>query len=140
MRGRIAGLGALCALVMPVTGAATAVAAPSPTVVVSQVYGGGGNAGATYTHDFVELFNRGSSDVSLAGWSVQYAATAGTSWQRTNLTNVTLAPGQYYLVRQGQGTGGTTPLPDPDALGSILMAGGAGKVALVSNQDTLVGA
>ena len=29
----------------------------SPGVVVSQVYAGGGNAGATYANDFVELFN-----------------------------------------------------------------------------------
>ena len=140
MNGRVVGLGVLCALVMLVAGAATAAAAPSTSVVVSQVYGGGGNAGATYTHDFIELFNRGSSDVSLNGWSVQYASSTGTSWQRTNLTNVTLKPGQYYLVRQAQGNGGTTALPDPDALGSIPMAGGAGKVALVSNQDTLSGA
>ncbi len=140
MNGRVVGLGVLCALVMLVAGAATAAAAPSTSVVVSQVYGGGGNAGATYTHDFIELFNRGSSDVSLNGWSVQYASTTGTSWQRTNLTNVTLRPGQYYLVREAQGTGGTTPLPEPDALGSIPMAGGAGKIALVSNQDTLAGA
>ena len=140
MNGRVVGLGVLCALVMLVAGAATAAAAPSTTVVVSQVYGGGGNAGATYTHDFIELFNRGSSDVSLNGWSVQYASTTGTSWGRTNLTNVTLRPGQYYLVRQAQGNGGTTALPDPDALGSIAMAGGAGKIALVANQDTLAGA
>src|SRR3989304_934077 len=44
--------------------------AASPNIVISQVYGGGGNAGATYTHDFSELFNRGASPVSLAGWSV----------------------------------------------------------------------
>src|SRR5215207_8037316 len=60
----------------------------SPHIVISQIYGGGGNAGATYTHDFIELFNRGASPVSLNGWSVQYAAAAGTSWQVTNLTNV----------------------------------------------------
>ena len=47
------------------------------TVVISQVYGGGGNTGATFTHDFIELFNRGTSSVSLAGWSVQY--TGATS-------------------------------------------------------------
>jgi hypothetical protein len=29
-------------------------------VVISQVYGGGGNTGATYTHDFIELFNSGT--------------------------------------------------------------------------------
>ena len=140
MNGRIAGLGVLCALAMLVAAAATAVAAPSTTVVVSQVYGGGGNTGATYTHDFIELFNRGSSDVSLNGWSVQYASTAGTSWQRTNLTDVTLQPGQYYLVRRGAGQPEGPPrCRTPDALGSIPMAGGAGKVALVSNQDTLSG-
>jgi hypothetical protein len=50
----------------------------STTVVVSQVYGGGGNSGATYTHDFIGLFNRGSSPASVAGWSVQYASATGT--------------------------------------------------------------
>src|SRR5262249_26279082 len=38
---------------------ALAVTGPSTSsVVVSQVYGGGGNTGAPYTNDFVELFNR----------------------------------------------------------------------------------
>src|SRR4051794_19456985 len=101
--GRIAGLGALCALVMFIGIAPSAVAAPSPNVVISQVYGGGGNAGATYTNDFVELFNRGSARITLNRWSVQYASTAGTSWQRTDLTDVTLEPGQYYLVQEAAG-------------------------------------
>ena len=122
MNGRIPGLVVLCALAMVGSTAATAVAAPSTTVVVSQVYGGGGNSGATYTHDFIELFNRGSTEISLNGWSVQYAATGGTSWQRTNLTNVTLQAGQYYLVREAPGAAGSIGLPDPDALGSIPMA------------------
>lgn len=47
----------------------------STGVVISQVYGGGGNTGATYTNDFVELFNRGTTSVSINGWSIQYAAT-----------------------------------------------------------------
>ena len=44
---------------------------PPAGLVISQVYGGGGNAGALFTHDFVELFNRGGAPVGLAGWSVQ---------------------------------------------------------------------
>ena len=96
--------------------------AVSPDVVISEVYGGGGNAGATLTNDFIELFNRGSSAVSLNGWSVQYASTTGTTWSRTNLTNVTLAPGQSYLVQEAAGAGGTTPLPTPDASGLIAMS------------------
>ena len=55
-------------------------------VVISQVYGGGGNAGATLTHDFIELFNPGTTAVILDGWSVQYTSAAGTgTWQVTPL-------------------------------------------------------
>ena len=57
----------------------TPVAAASPNVVISQVYGGGGNTGAQYTNDFIELFNRGTSSVSLVGWSVQYASATMNS-------------------------------------------------------------
>jgi len=105
-------------------------------VVISQVYGGGGNAGATLTHDFIELFNRGAAPVSLDGWSVQYASATGVNWQRTNLSG-TIAAGGYYLIQQAQGAGGTTPLPTPDASGAIPMAATAGKVALISNQTTI---
>jgi len=45
--------------------------AASPAPVVAEVYGGGGNAGATYAHDFVELFNRTKQAVDLTTWRVQ---------------------------------------------------------------------
>src|SRR6188474_1515957 len=57
--------------------------AVSSGVVISQVYGGAGcgTAGcSTYKNDYIELFNRGASPQSLNGWSVQYAAAAGTTW------------------------------------------------------------
>jgi uncharacterized protein len=108
-------------------------------VVVSQIYGGGGNTGATLRNDFVELFNAGAAPVSLNGWSVQYAAAGGTSWAVTALTNVSLQPGQYYLVQQAQGAGGTANLPTPDATGTVAMSATGGKVALVSNTTTLTG-
>jgi uncharacterized protein len=112
------------------------VQASSNSVVISQVYGGGGNSGAFYTHDFIELFNRGTTSISLDGWSVQYASSSGSSWQRTNLSG-TLLPGQYYLIQEAQGAGGTSPLPTPDATGMIAMGATAGKVALVSQNVTL---
>ena len=110
----------------------------SAQVVISQVYGGGGNSGATLKNDFIELHNIGTATVNVSGWSVQYASSTGTSWQRTNLSG-SIAPGQYYLVQQAQGSGGTVNLPTPDAVGTIPMAAGSGKVALVNNQTTLTG-
>jgi uncharacterized protein len=114
--------------------------AVSPNIVISQVYGGGGNSGATLKNDFIALFNSSSAPTSLTGWSVQYASTTGTSWQKTNLTAVSLAPGQYYLIQEAQGTGGTTNLPPPDATGTIPMSATGGKVALVNNTIALSGA
>ncbi|WP_352431152.1 Ig-like domain-containing protein [Pyrinomonas sp.] len=113
--------------------------ASMPQVVISQVYGGGGNSGATYKNDFIEIFNRGATAVNLNGWSVQYASSTGTTWQVTTLSG-TLQPGQYYLIRQAAGGGGTVDLPPPDATGNIAMSATSGKVALVNSTSALTGA
>jgi len=112
----------------------------TPQIVISQVYGGGGNSGAPFTNDFIELFNRGTSSVNLNGWSVQYASTSGTSWTNmTALTNVILAPGQYYLIKEGSGGTTGSGLPAPDATGTINMSGTNGKVALANIASALTG-
>ncbi len=131
--GRVAAWALVLCTVLGMTGEAGA------QVVVSQVYGGGGNSGATLRSDFIELRNTGSAAVSLDGWSVQYASAAGTSWQRTPLAG-SIAPGGYYLVKQADGAGGTVDLPTPDATGTIAMAATAGKVALVNGGGALTGA
>ncbi len=109
-------------------------------VVISQVYGGGGNSGAPLKNDFVELFNRGTAPVSLDSYSIQYASATGTgnlgaSNGKTNLAG-SLAPGQYYLVQLAGSTTGAD-LPAADATGTTNMSGSAGKVALVNSQDAL---
>ena len=115
----------------------------STTIVISQVYGGGGNTGAPYTNDFVELFNRGTTTVSLSGWSIQYASATGTGnfGSATNLITPlsgSLAPGQYLLVQEASSSVGA-PLPTPDVTDAtpIAMAAGAGKVALVNTTTSL---
>jgi len=116
------------------------VQASSPNIVISQVYGGGGNTGATLKNDFIELFNRGAAAVNVNAWSVQYASTSGTTWSKTVLPNVAIQPGQYFLVQEAAGAGGTTNLPTPDAIGTISMSATGGKVTLVNNSTTLTGA
>lgn len=110
--------------------------AVSPTIVISQVYGGGGNSGATFRQDFIELFNRGTVAVDVSGWSIQYAAATLGTWQKTNLTG-TIQPGRYYLIQQAAGAGGTVNLPAPDLTGTIAMGSTSGKIALVTNQTLL---
>ncbi|MBV9069810.1 MAG: lamin tail domain-containing protein [Acidobacteria bacterium] len=114
--------------------------APSTHVVISQVYGGGGNSGATFKNDFIELFNPTGSTVDLTGWSVQYSSATGSGWS-TGLTTLSgsIAPGHYYLVQEAVGAGGTVNLPTPDATGTTAMSGTAGKVALVNQSAALSG-
>ncbi|HEX5966480.1 MAG TPA: lamin tail domain-containing protein, partial [Pyrinomonadaceae bacterium] len=108
-------------------------------LVISQIYGGGGNSGAPLRNDFIEIFNAGTTSVSLSGWSVQYASATASTWSSTPLTAVILAPGQHYLIQQAGGANGAA-LPTPDAVGTIAMAAGAGKVALVRSTTALTGA
>ncbi|MCL6571952.1 MAG: lamin tail domain-containing protein, partial [Bacillus sp. (in: Bacteria)] len=112
---------------------------PADHVVISEVYGGGGNSGAEYKNDFIELYNPTNQAVSLEGWSVQYASSTGKfTSNKTELSGEIKAKG-YYLIQQAQGTGGTLDLPAPDAIGTIGMAGTNGKVALVKAIDFITG-
>ncbi|MGD9688906.1 MAG: lamin tail domain-containing protein [Phycisphaerales bacterium] len=135
MQTRFGFIGAACAAML------ASAALGQSDVVISQVYGGGGNTGAMFTHDFIELFNRSANPVNIGGWSVQYASSSGNSW--TNRTNIPadtiLQPGQYFLIQQAAGSGGSVSLPTPDLIGNIAMGGANGKVALVNDQIALTG-
>jgi uncharacterized protein len=126
----------LCLAALAVLGGGTSAVASSSGLVISQVYGGGGNSGATLKNDFIELYNSSSAAIDLTGFSVQYASSTGTTWQRTNLSG-SIGPGRHYLVQQAQGAGGTVDLPTPDATGAIAMSATAGKVVLVTTNTTI---
>ena len=115
----------------------TATPAAPNSLVISQIYGGGGNAGATYANDYIELFNPTAATVDLSEYSVQYASAAGKSWSVTKLTG-SIPSAHYYLVSEKGGSAGSA-LPASDAKGSIALATAAGKVALVSNQKSITG-
>ncbi len=115
----------------------------SANMVISQLYGGGGSVNAPYQNDFVELYNRGTSPISLNGWSTQYASATGTEFLVTPLTNVTIQPGQYYLIQYASsGAAGTALSPDLIApavtnnAGATFipnLSGTTGKLALVNS-------
>ncbi|HYG83187.1 MAG TPA: lamin tail domain-containing protein, partial [Pyrinomonadaceae bacterium] len=110
----------------------------TPDLVISQIYPGGGNAGATYTNDFIEIFNQGTTtiDFSVTNYSVQYVGATGSfgstaASNKTNIITGTIAPGQYFLIQGASGGANGVALPTPDLVGSIVMAATGGKVALV---------
>ncbi|CAI8892628.1 putative extracellular nuclease [Brevibacillus sp. IT-7CA2] len=124
--------------VLPTGWMPQAKAAQADHVVISEVYGGGGNSGALYKNDFIELYNPTDTAVSVGGWSVQYTSATGGTWQTTDLAG-SIPPHGFYLVQQAAGAGGTAELPPPDGVGSIGMSGTQGKVALVNHTTPLAG-
>ncbi|MGW4810653.1 endonuclease/exonuclease/phosphatase family protein [Kitasatospora cineracea] len=123
-------------LAVPLPGAS---AAPSTGAVIAEVYGGGGNSGATLKNDFIELGNPSGAAFGLAGYSVQYlpgSPSASSQWGVTPLTG-SVAPGGRYLVAEAAGTGGTAALPAADASGNLALSATSGTVALVNGTDAL---
>jgi uncharacterized protein len=103
-------------------------------VVISQVYGGGGNSGASFTNDFVELFNPSSSAVTMTNWRLYYTSAAGNSWASNQTTFSGVIPAQgYFLIQETSQAAVGMPLPTADASGNIAMSATAGKVAIASD-------
>lgn len=125
----------LSALALPLA-AASARGSGSGSLVVSEVYAAGGNSGAVYANDYVELFNRGASPVAVDGWTLQYASASSTSWQTTALGGTIPAGGRYLVQLASGGANGST-LPTADATGTSNLAATGGKVALVSSATAL---
>ena len=121
------------------TANATTAGAPAANVVINQVYGGGGNSGATYKNDFIELYNNENSPVNLSGWSLQYQSATGTgNWTASALSG-TIPAHSFFLVQEAAGSGGTTSLPTPDAAGTLALGATAGKVVLSNSTVVLSG-
>lgn len=119
------------------TDAGASIVPCSPNVVISQIFGGNG-ATSAFNQDFVELHNRTSDPVSLAGMSLQYASATGTSWQVVPLSG-SIAPGGFFLVGLAATADAGVALPAVDAVGTINISSVAGKLALVSNTTALSG-
>jgi uncharacterized protein len=113
----------------------------STTMVVSQIYGGGGNPGADWHNDYVELFNRGSGPVDMNGWSLQYGSSTSNLNLQVNITGSTIVPaGRYFLISLGSsGSHGVTVPADlvGTGAGAFNISNADGKVAIVSNQTPL---
>jgi predicted extracellular nuclease len=126
----------LAALLAGLSGGAQAASAD---LVISQIYGGGGSAGSAYNRDFVELFNRSGAPIALKGKSLQYSSATGTWSSTTALPEVTLLPGQYFLVAGNPTTTGTN-IETIDHLWTAALSATAGKLALANGTAQMTSA
>ena len=118
--------------------------AVSTTIVISQVYTAGGNSGATFNADYVELFNLSAAPVTMNGWALQYfsATGVGTATVSTLPASITLQPGQRYLVQATPSATSGIPLANAADYTSanLAMGAAAGRIYLTSSTTALSGA
>ena len=139
MTNRLArAFGGCFAMVAACVAAVASQAQASNAVRISQVYGGGGNSGASYTNDFVELFNASSSPVNIGGWVLTYASAIGSFGGSTQLipAGTVIQPYRYYLIQLASGGAVGSALPTADLTGSINLSGTAGNIALITSAQT----
>ncbi len=117
-RGGVAAV--CCALVatpLTITPAAQADRAGTG-LVISEVYLGGGNAGATYKNEFIELYNPTGAAVDVAGDVAAVPLGDRHGEHLHDRAAQRQRPGQWVLPHRGRSNGGTTPagadLPTPD--------------------------
>ena len=104
-------------------------------VVISAVYGGGGNKGATLKNDYVELFNPTDKPISLDGWTVQYLSAKGGNNGHPAALSGTIQPKSFYLIKGAARNGGTQDFVS-DATGDNLdLSGSNGTVVLSDTAD-----
>lgn len=112
--------------------------ASNAQVVISQIYGAGGNAGALFNRDYIELYNKGAVPVDISGWTIQYhsATNTTTNWNFNTIpASQTIGVGKYYLIAFGAvgANGSALPTPDFDSTVSPLnLSGTTGRASLVN--------
>jgi hypothetical protein len=128
----------------------TANATEVSDLVISQVYGGGGNGGVNTRpkYDYVELFNRGTTPIPLKGKALQYAPKDDAFSATSNLIPLpddkTIEPKHYFLVQLKGGTDGADLSPAADFVTgqantpeAVNLGNNAGKIAIVANDAPL---
>ncbi len=130
-----------------VAGTETGNVSGTGTLMIYEVYGAGGNSGATFNQDYIVLYNGTSAAIDLSTYSVHYSSATGTFGTANNsVLGGTIEAGKYFLIKLASGANGGA-LPSITAQFStanttfgtpINMAAGAGVVALVKDVDIAV--
>jgi hypothetical protein len=106
-------------------------AAGTQCLVINEVYSAGGQLGASYNRNFVELLNRCPTTTSLSGVYLN-TLSSDNSWQQSTSLSGALEGGHFFLVGfKDPGSG--APLPSPDASSPIM--GDPGKAYLTTNPN-----
>lgn len=108
-------------------------------ILIFQVYGTGGKTDAAVSHSFIELYNPTDNDISIDGYSLQYAKKEA-SWNKLDLKGIIKAHSSFLILgKLSDGTGCNLILDESDAdmLWDIELDNNNFKVCLLLNTEQL---
>src|SRR5437660_5303691 len=113
-----------------------------PNIRISQIYTRGGEAGATYQNDFIELFNRGNSTVDINGWSLNIFTIEGSSASSigirfTSNSSIPILPGMHLLFSFGGSGSNGQPVNGDIPLTIVNLGSTGGQIALLAKDQSL---
>ncbi len=121
--------------------------AADPNIRISQIYTRGGEVGAAFQNDFVELFNRGNTDVDISGWSLNISNFSGTppniQISATNIKffsaiSLIISPGSHLLIKFGGSGSSGQAITSPDIdLNPFPISDTGGQIVLLGKDKTL---
>ena len=109
---------------------------------ISQIYTRGGEPGAIYQNDFIELFNRGNSFVDINGWTLNIMSIEGSSASVVGVrfvssSSIPIAPGAHVLFQfTGSGTNGQ-PVNGDFPIPFVNLGSTGGQITLLGKDQTL---
>jgi predicted extracellular nuclease len=107
-------------------------------LVISEVYGAGGNSGALRNADYVELYNPTDGAISVADDYIHYRSASGGSGGTPFRLSGSVPAHGHYLIQMGAAGVNGTALPTPDAgPAGFSMAAAGGQVFLLSQSTPI---
>jgi hypothetical protein len=145
-RSRCASFLAAAFCVLIITSISLGQSTADSNIRISQIYTRGGEAGATFQNDFVELFNRGQTAVDISGWSLNISNFSGTppniQISATNIklfpsTSMIMAPGSHFLIKFGGSGSNGQPVSSDINLNPFPMSDTGSQIVLLAKDKTL---
>ncbi|SIQ65323.1 hypothetical protein SAMN05421802_1231, partial [Corynebacterium afermentans] len=124
---------ALAAGTVSVVAPTASAATDGSNVVINEVYGGGGNKGAAFDKDFVELYNPTDQPIDVTGWTIEQRSTGDNVGNTHTLSGVVPAK-STFLITSTPGSNGDA-ITDADDTTAKFNFSGKGAIAVLLDAD-----
>ncbi|HXI25371.1 MAG TPA: Calx-beta domain-containing protein [Pyrinomonadaceae bacterium] len=133
---------ATCLLFSLNSSSAEAQSVADSNIVISQIYTRGGETGAIYQNDFIELYNRSNSVVDINGWMLHITTFEGSfpsvvGVRFVSSSSIPILPGMHMLFTFTTGGANGQPLNGDFPVPFVSLGSAGGQIVLLGKDKNL---